>query len=140
MPDKLYQQERMHLALHWYEWFLDHTDSFEGRLGMQLAYLWPAILKGTKIDCSERDPVVQILHLYEVPESDPIWQHINYAKAVNEDGTPICNHEADPGSADVNYDVLLATWVVDFSCKHCGENGSHQLREDSVVWENIPIP
>lgn len=41
------------------DWFYENTNSFEGEIGMQLAYLWPAILKDTTIEARESSELIQ---------------------------------------------------------------------------------
>jgi hypothetical protein len=69
--------ERITLIRKWADWFYNHVDSYKGRIGMQLAYLWPAIASGRKIEVSEGDAIVQVLRTENVPESEPIWEYLD---------------------------------------------------------------
>lgn len=71
--------KRAELAIRVYDEALDGSESFEGELGTQLAYLLGAILKGTHItlDCSniEEDEVRQFFELL-FPQGHPAWDHV----------------------------------------------------------------
>lgn len=69
--------EKLKLIRKWSDWFYDHTDTFRGSLGTQLAYLWPAILGDRQIEASSRSAIVQLLKRNEVPEHDDIWDYID---------------------------------------------------------------
>lgn len=70
-------EEKLELVLKWSDWFYEHTETFRGSLGTQLAYLWPAILKDRQIEVSSRSTIVQILKQNEVPDTDNIWDYID---------------------------------------------------------------
>lgn len=57
----------------WSDWFYDHTETFKGALGLQLAYLWPAYVGGRKIEVSQKSAIVQILKREKVPKDSEIW-------------------------------------------------------------------
>jgi hypothetical protein len=62
--------------LYWYHWFFDHTESFEGELALELAYLWPAILADQQIDTIEQGPVVQLLRQHGIDRDQNIWRYL----------------------------------------------------------------
>lgn len=63
-------------VLHWYDWFLSNTESFEGELGSQLAYLWPAMLRNSYVEVWAESSLVRLLRSNDVPADADIWQHI----------------------------------------------------------------
>jgi hypothetical protein len=67
---------RAELVEKWFTWFYDHTETFEGALGEQLAYLWPAIIKGHPIDVQESTPLLLLLRKNEVQADDMIWDYL----------------------------------------------------------------
>jgi hypothetical protein len=69
--------ERAKLVDSWSTWFYDHTDTFEGKLGTQLAYLWPAIIKAHKIEAYDGSAIVRLLRHEEVPVEAVIWEYID---------------------------------------------------------------
>lgn len=76
-------EDRAGLAALIYDIVLKETESFEfGHIGVSLAYLMGAILKGDKVDVynTNRDP--NFGHLYSIllthcPEPHPVWRFIN---------------------------------------------------------------
>ena len=68
---------RLELIKEWSDWFYARTDSFEGELGLQLAYLWPAIAKAHKIEVSPSSAIVRVLEQFHVPPHSPIWDYID---------------------------------------------------------------
>lgn len=66
--------ERAQLVIRWAEWAYENTDTFEGELGVSLAYLWPAILKGGHVGTSKEEALYQLLK--DIPRDDPIWDYI----------------------------------------------------------------
>ncbi len=69
--------EKMKLVKKWSRWFYDHTETFGGALGRQLAYLFPAIINDHQIEVSRRSSIVKTLKRGEVPETDDIWDYID---------------------------------------------------------------
>lgn len=69
--------ERVDLINKWSHWFYDNTETFEGKLGMQLAYLWAAISRGTKIEVDPSSPIVRLLEQKQVGKSELIWEYID---------------------------------------------------------------
>lgn len=61
----------------WSDWFYNHTESYNGALGRQLAYLWPAIVKGNKIEVTSRAAIVRVLNYMGVPKDNHIWRYID---------------------------------------------------------------
>lgn len=61
----------------WSDWFYNHTETFNGSLGRQLAYLWPAIVKDNQIEVTSRSSIVRVLREDGVPEDDHIWRYID---------------------------------------------------------------
>jgi len=71
--------KRAELAQRVYEEVLAHTETFDGDLGVQLAYLLGAILKNDRIEL-HLDVVeeVEVLEFFRAifPEDHPVWAHI----------------------------------------------------------------
>ena len=71
--------KRAELAVRVYDEVIEGSETFEGELGIQLAYLLGAILKGTQItlDMSnvEQDEVHQFFGLL-FPGDHPVWSHV----------------------------------------------------------------
>lgn len=71
--------KRAELAQRVYEEALSHTETFDGDLGVQLAYLFGAILKNDRIDL-HRDVVeeAEVLEFFQAifPEKHPVWEYI----------------------------------------------------------------
>ena len=78
-------EERAAIIREWSDWFYDHADTFAGHLGMQLAYLWPAVIKATQIEVEEDSPIVQLLRWVPdgdaVPADAVIWDYIDVVPA-----------------------------------------------------------
>lgn len=134
MPTSRSMEEKVELVKKWSSWFYNHTDSFDGKLGMQLAYLWPAILNDNVVECSERDPLPKLLRENGVTEDDILWEYIHDIPAMDEEGKPLCPHEADTSEMEVAFSPIDGTWLVDVVCTKCGKNGHHYVREDTVEW------
>lgn len=68
------------LAEEVYQSVFDATESLEGPMGIQLAYLMGAILKGSNIalntEVDEEDEVLQLLRLI-FPTEHAVWRYIN---------------------------------------------------------------
>lgn len=96
--------ERMELIARWSQWFYDNTETFSeevhprgpgsSSLAMQLAYLFPAMASGKKVECDPDSPLVHILRatgpykdvgIDPVSESADIWEYIDI---LTEDGEP----------------------------------------------------
>jgi hypothetical protein len=69
--------EAVEFVLRWAQWFYDHTNTFSGSIGRSLSYLWPAILKGEKIEVTKQQSVVQLLLRNNISADDPIWGYID---------------------------------------------------------------
>lgn len=67
---------KLELVRQWDLWFQKHTGSYEGDLGMDLAYLWPAILNDKFILVHKDSTIYKLLVENKVPSSDPIWNYI----------------------------------------------------------------
>jgi len=61
----------------WSEWFYAHTEVFGCGLSLQLAYLWPAIVKDKYIDAPDSSELVKLLQEHVVPEDNAIWSYIH---------------------------------------------------------------
>lgn len=61
----------------WSDWFYENTNSFDGALGRQLAYLWPAVVKGNQIEVVPQSAIVKRLRQAGVPASNAIWNYID---------------------------------------------------------------
>ena len=93
--------ERVALIQKWSSWFYDNTAGWSceiaGDLGMQLAYLFAAISKGTKIECNNDSPLIHCLKRREgydgekVPYDAEIWHYIDI---VDEEGVRHSPEEA----------------------------------------------
>lgn len=60
----------------WSDWFYRHSQTYDGALGRQLAYLWPAIVRGEKIEVTGRCAITKLLRAH-VGEFDPIWNYVD---------------------------------------------------------------
>ena len=69
--------EKVAFIKYWSEWFYTHSDTFRWKLGLELAYLWPSIINGDKIEVSRRSPLVRMLLENGIDESCKIWDYIN---------------------------------------------------------------
>lgn len=76
---------RAQLAQRVYDEALEHTETFEGDFGMQLAYLFGAILNGRHITlhfgvCTERE----VLEFFQIiwPKDHPVWEHVKIDSAI----------------------------------------------------------
>jgi hypothetical protein len=80
--------KRAELAIRVYDEVLDGTESFEGELGTQLAYLLGAILRGTQItldlSCVEQDEVRQFFELL-FPSGHPVWPYVKLESGPGDD-------------------------------------------------------
>lgn len=70
-------RQKLYLISYWSKWFYDHTITFNGALGTQLAYLWPAITNGNMISVARNSAIVILLRANKVPNDDPIWDFID---------------------------------------------------------------
>ena len=75
--EKRSDKERLELIKEWSDWFYARSETFAGELGLQLAYLWPAIAKAHKIEVSPNSTIVKTLHHFRVPKHSPIWEYID---------------------------------------------------------------
>lgn len=60
----------------WSKWFYEKTNTFNGALGRQLAYLWPAIANDTQIEVSPSSAIVRLLIKEKFPDEN-IWNYID---------------------------------------------------------------
>lgn len=58
------------------KWFYDHTSTFEGMLGAEIAYLYAAICRNTKIDLLFDSELLALLKEEKYPDED-IWEYID---------------------------------------------------------------
>lgn len=70
-------EDRIHLILTWSTWFYDHTETFNGALGLSLAYLWPAIARGGRIEVAAHSAIVRLLKREGIPPRSEIWNYID---------------------------------------------------------------
>jgi endogenous inhibitor of DNA gyrase (YacG/DUF329 family) len=68
--------KRIALVTEWYDWMMDRAETFKGELGMHLAYLWPAILKGTCIEVEPNSEIVKLLREQGVAWHATIFEFI----------------------------------------------------------------
>jgi len=67
----------------WSDWFYEHTNTFTGALGRQLAYLWPAVVKDHQVEVSSRSAIVKLLREHKVPgdlyceDYNAIWYYFD---------------------------------------------------------------
>lgn len=73
MTDK----EKIDFISHWSTWFYDYTDTYNGALGRQLAYLWPAVVNGNQIEVTSNSAIVKVLKRGNVGPCETIWQFID---------------------------------------------------------------
>lgn len=68
-------------VLYWYDWFFDHTESFEP-FAIELAYLWPAMLRGDGIDIQESGELYRFLMDFVqagvLPREANLWQYLYF--------------------------------------------------------------
>jgi hypothetical protein len=69
--------EKIEFIQDWSDWFYDHSATFEGELGRQLAYLYPAIVKDEQIEVSSESEIVKLLTDNDIAPDDPIWNYID---------------------------------------------------------------
>lgn len=105
--------ERLALIRKWSDWFYAHTESFTGKLGLQLAYLWAAIAKAHKIEVGPHDPVVETLKRQYpkepvIAKNDSIWDYIDITEDLGDEYE--CPECYKPRKS-------MATGSV---CEHCG--------------------
>lgn len=77
---------RAELAQNVYETALAATETFEGDLGMQLAYLFGAILKGTTITLDLAEPEEFEVHEFfqsMFEREHPVWHYIRTENALS---------------------------------------------------------
>lgn len=76
MPkNKLTAQEKIDLISELSQWFLDNTESFD-RIGIDLAYLYPAIANDTYIEVEEESAFHCLLSNYNFREKR-IWEYVH---------------------------------------------------------------
>lgn len=61
----------------WSLWFYNGTSTYSGAIGRQLAYLWPAIVDGNRIEVAKNSAIVQLLRNHGVSEKDAIWSYMD---------------------------------------------------------------
>lgn len=76
-PPKQTSEDAARFIRRWFNWFYEHTESLEGALGGQLAYLWPAILSESQIEVSSRSAIVQLLKREGIKPTDQIWTYLD---------------------------------------------------------------
>jgi len=68
--------ERARLIAQWAGRLYDMTASWQGPIGMQLAYLFAAMARGSHVALKRHSALVRLLRQEGVPTSDPIWKYI----------------------------------------------------------------
>jgi hypothetical protein len=68
---------KLDLIKKWSEFFYQNAETFKGSLGTDLAYLWPAIIKGNKVEVSRRSRLISLLKEFEIPKDDVIWEYLD---------------------------------------------------------------
>jgi len=74
--EQLTVNERLTVISNWSKWFYDNTESFEGEIGMQLAYLWPAVVSGEQMAADENSAIVRLLRYKQVSVNEIIWDYL----------------------------------------------------------------
>jgi len=68
--------QRARLIAQWARRLYDMTASWQGPIGMQLAYLFAAMARGSHVALKRHSALVRLLRQEGVPTSDPIWKYI----------------------------------------------------------------
>ena len=68
--------QRARLIAQWAGRLYDITASWQGPIGMQLAYLFAAMARGSHVALKRHSALVRLLRQEAVPASDPIWKYI----------------------------------------------------------------
>ena len=68
--------QRARLISQWATRFYDMTESWNGPPGMQLAYLFAAIARGSYVALTRNSALVRLLRQEIVPANNPIWRFI----------------------------------------------------------------
>lgn len=74
------KEQRARLIAQWATRFYDLTESWNGPLGMQLAYLFAAIARGSHVALAPNSALVRLLRQAAVPSNDPVWQFLRVEK------------------------------------------------------------
>lgn len=80
-------EEKVEFIKKWSDWFYQHTDSFgHGNypgdiLGVDLAYLYAAICRGTYVELYKNTELVELLKANDIPKDNDIW---SYIKVIDE--------------------------------------------------------
>jgi len=77
MTNPLSDKKKVELIHFWSEWFYMNSETFNGALGKQLAYLWPAVVKDHQIEVSERSAIVKLLRKHKVAPDANIWSYLD---------------------------------------------------------------
>lgn len=77
MKKLLSDKKKVEFIRIWSDWFYDHSSSYRGALGVQLAYLWPAIIREHQIEVSERSAIVKLLRKQKVAPDSDIWGYLD---------------------------------------------------------------
>lgn len=127
--EKRSSDDRVDLINKWSHWFYDNTESFEGKLGMQLAYLWAAISKGTKIEVDPSSPLIRLLRQKQVPETELIWEYID-CLAETEEEKPHTLYRVGIREVHVSYRLV---WAKDEeeALELAGDQGEEEIVEYS---------
>jgi len=70
-------KDKIKLISKWSIWFYEHTETFDGEIGRQLAYLWPAIANDSKIEVDPNSEIVSILLEHDPNMTKTIWSYMD---------------------------------------------------------------
>ena len=68
--------QRVRLIAQWAGRLYDITASWQGPIGMQLAYLFAAMARGSHVALKRHSALVRLLRQEAVSASDPIWKYV----------------------------------------------------------------
>ena len=70
--------KRIALIKKWADLFMSNTDSWEGDLGLSLAYLFPAMANDKVIEVFEGDKILEVLSWMDLSPTDKeeIWKYL----------------------------------------------------------------
>ena len=77
---KTIKDQRARLISQWATRFYDMTESWNGPLGMQLAYLFAAIARDSYVALAPNSALVRLLRQAAVPSNDPVWKFLRIEK------------------------------------------------------------
>ena len=74
-PPRLTPAKRIELISRLADTFYGVTETWHGRLGTQLAYLFVAIARGTQVELTRRECLARLM-CNTCPDGDPVWGFI----------------------------------------------------------------